>query len=84
MSVGTITNIAGIATLAVAAVVLGGLVVSTVFTLFLEIDEPLETFGNISRGHFFYTPSKRGLGGAVWTIAAASAPRTESASGSSS
>lgn len=35
----------------------------SVYTLFLEVDEPLESFKNISRGHFFYTPSKRGLGG---------------------
>ncbi|MBN1940536.1 MAG: NAD(P)/FAD-dependent oxidoreductase [Candidatus Aminicenantes bacterium] len=34
----------------------------SVYTLFLEIDEPLETFKAISNGHFFYTPSKRGLG----------------------
>ncbi len=34
----------------------------SVFTLFLEIDEPLETFGKIATGHFFYTPSRQGLG----------------------
>jgi len=34
----------------------------SVFTLFLEVDEPLESFGKIANGHFFYTPSKRGLG----------------------
>lgn len=34
----------------------------SVFTLFLKVDEPLETFKNISNGHFFYTPSKQGLG----------------------
>jgi phytoene dehydrogenase-like protein len=37
----------------------------SVYTLFLEIDEPLETFKAISNGHFFYTPSKRGLGGVL-------------------
>jgi phytoene dehydrogenase-like protein len=35
----------------------------SVFTLFLEVDEPLESFGKIAHGHFFYTPSKKGLGG---------------------
>ena len=34
----------------------------SVFSLYLEIDEPLETFGKIAHGHFFYTPSKKGLG----------------------
>ena len=34
----------------------------SVFTLFLEVDEPLESFGKIAHGHFFYTPSRRGLG----------------------
>ena len=34
----------------------------SVFTLFLEVDEPIESFGKISNGHFFYTPSKQGLG----------------------
>lgn len=34
----------------------------SVFSLFLEIDEPLETFREIAHGHFFYTPSKLGLG----------------------
>ena len=35
----------------------------SVFTLFLEVDEPLESFKKIAHGHFFYTPSKQGLGG---------------------
>jgi phytoene dehydrogenase-like protein len=35
----------------------------SVFTLFLEVDEPLESFGKIANGHFFYTPSRQGLGG---------------------
>ncbi|MEO0185957.1 MAG: NAD(P)/FAD-dependent oxidoreductase [candidate division WOR-3 bacterium] len=34
----------------------------SVFTLFLEVDEPLESFRKIAHGHFFYTPSKKGLG----------------------
>lgn len=34
----------------------------SVFSLFLEVDEPLESFGKIATGHFFYTPSRRGLG----------------------
>jgi phytoene dehydrogenase-like protein len=34
----------------------------SVFSLFLEVDEPLESFGKIANGHFFYTPSKIGLG----------------------
>jgi hypothetical protein len=34
----------------------------SVFTLFLEVDEPLESFRKIAHGHFFYTPLKQGLG----------------------
>ena len=34
----------------------------SVFTLFLQVDEPLESFGRIANGHFFYTPSRQGLG----------------------
>lgn len=34
----------------------------SVFSLYLEVDEPLETFRKIAHGHFFYTPSKSGLG----------------------
>ncbi|MCU0377439.1 MAG: NAD(P)/FAD-dependent oxidoreductase [Bacteroidales bacterium] len=34
----------------------------SVFSLFLGVDEPLESFGKIANGHFFYTPSKLGLG----------------------
>lgn len=34
----------------------------SVFTLFIEVDEPLENFGKIANGHFFYTPSRKGLG----------------------
>jgi phytoene dehydrogenase-like protein len=34
----------------------------SVFTLFLGVDEPLESFRKIANGHFFYTPLKLGLG----------------------
>jgi phytoene dehydrogenase-like protein len=34
----------------------------SVFSLFLGVDEPLESFREIANGHFFYTPSKTGLG----------------------
>jgi len=34
----------------------------SVFSLFVEADEPLESFRKIANGHFFYTPSKIGLG----------------------
>ncbi len=34
----------------------------SVFSLYLQVDEPLESFGKISNGHFFYTPSLKGLG----------------------
>jgi phytoene dehydrogenase-like protein len=34
----------------------------SVFSLFVEADEPLESFRKIAHGHFFYTPSKLGLG----------------------
>jgi phytoene dehydrogenase-like protein len=34
----------------------------SVFTLFLQVDEPLESFAKIANGHFFYTPSRKGLG----------------------
>ncbi|MCB2220620.1 MAG: FAD-dependent oxidoreductase [Bacteroidetes bacterium] len=34
----------------------------SVFTLYLEVGQPLEYFKNIAHGHFFYTPSKIGLG----------------------
>jgi len=39
----------------------------SVFSLFLGIDEPLDKFQSISNGHFFYTPSKKGLGESTWT-----------------
>jgi phytoene dehydrogenase-like protein len=34
----------------------------SVFSLYLEVDEPLDSFRKIANGHFFYTPSKTGLG----------------------
>ena len=34
----------------------------SVFSIFLEVDEPLESFKKIAHGHFFYTPSTIGLG----------------------
>ena len=34
----------------------------SVFSLFLSVNEPLESFSKIANGHFFYTPSKIGLG----------------------
>jgi phytoene dehydrogenase-like protein len=34
----------------------------SVFTLFLGVDEPPESFRKIANGHFFYSPSKTGLG----------------------
>jgi phytoene dehydrogenase-like protein len=34
----------------------------SVFSLFLGVDEPPESFRKIANGHFFYTPSKTGLG----------------------
>ena len=39
----------------------------SVFSLYLGIDEPLDTFQSISNGHFFYTPSKKGLGESIWS-----------------
>ena len=34
----------------------------SVFTLFVGVDEDPETFGSICSEHFFYTPSRKGLG----------------------
>lgn len=34
----------------------------SVFTVYVGVDEPPETFRKISHGHFFYTPSRDGLG----------------------
>lgn len=39
----------------------------SVFTLFLEVDEPADTFRRIANGHFFYTPSRQGLGETRWS-----------------
>jgi len=34
----------------------------SVYTLYLQVDEPLDSFRSIAHGHFFYTPLKTGLG----------------------
>lgn len=34
----------------------------SVFSLYLQVNLPLSYFGSIAHGHFFYTPSKIGLG----------------------
>ena len=39
----------------------------SVFTLYLTVDEPRGKFMEISHGHFFYTPSKQGLGETHWS-----------------
>ncbi|MFO7670067.1 MAG: NAD(P)/FAD-dependent oxidoreductase [Bacteroidales bacterium] len=39
----------------------------SVFTLFVEVDEPMASFKNIANGHFFYSPSKQGLGETRWS-----------------
>jgi len=39
----------------------------SVFTLYLEVDEPLESFKRIANGHFFYSPSRQGLGSTHWS-----------------
>lgn len=38
----------------------------SVFTLFLEVDIPTEYFKKIGKGHFFYSPSRKGLGDLRW------------------
>jgi len=38
----------------------------SVYSLYLQVDEPLESFNNIASGHFFYTPLKTGLGETHW------------------
>ncbi len=38
----------------------------SVFTLFVEVDEPIESFKRIANGHFFYSPSRKGLGETHW------------------
>jgi hypothetical protein len=39
----------------------------SVYTLYLMVDEPLESFKRISHGHFFYSPSRQGLGETHWS-----------------
>ena len=39
----------------------------SIFSLYLEVDEPLETLQKIAHGHFFYTPVKDGLGETHWS-----------------
>jgi len=39
----------------------------SVFTLFVEVDEPVDSFKRIANGHFFYSPSKQGLGETHWS-----------------
>jgi phytoene dehydrogenase-like protein len=39
----------------------------SVFTLFVEVDEPAEYFRSIANGHFFYSPSRKGLGEIRWS-----------------
>jgi phytoene dehydrogenase-like protein len=39
----------------------------SVYTLYLEVDEPPGSFQAIANGHFFYTPSKQGLGDTHWS-----------------
>lgn len=34
----------------------------SVFSMMIGVDEPPENFKSVSSGHFFYTPSKKGLG----------------------
>ncbi|MFO7756362.1 MAG: NAD(P)/FAD-dependent oxidoreductase [Bacteroidales bacterium] len=34
----------------------------SVFTVFMEVDSSLDSFRKIAHGHFFYTPSREGLG----------------------
>ena len=39
----------------------------SVFTLFVEVDESVEIFKRVANGHFFYSPSKKGLGEIRWS-----------------
>ena len=39
----------------------------SVCSLFLGVDMPSEVFSSISNGHFFYTPTKEGLGEVHWS-----------------
>jgi phytoene dehydrogenase-like protein len=38
----------------------------SVYSLYLQVDEPLESFQRIAHGHFFYTPLNTGLGDTHW------------------
>jgi phytoene dehydrogenase-like protein len=38
----------------------------SVYTLYLQLDEPTDSFKKIANGHFFYSPSKQGLGDTHW------------------
>ncbi len=42
--------------------ILAGRGTDSIFAVYLAVDEPPETFGRIAHGHFFYTPSREGLG----------------------
>jgi all-trans-retinol 13,14-reductase len=39
----------------------------SVYTLYLGVDEPPDRFKKIANGHFFYTPSRQGLGETHWS-----------------
>jgi phytoene dehydrogenase-like protein len=39
----------------------------SVFTLYVEVDETPDSFKKIANGHFFYSPSKQGLGETHWS-----------------
>jgi len=39
----------------------------SVYSLFIGVDAPLDEFSSIANGHFFYTPSKHGLGETHWS-----------------
>ncbi len=39
----------------------------SIYSLFVGVDIPLEEFQSKSKGHFFYTPSKTGLGEVHWS-----------------
>ena len=39
----------------------------SVFSLYVEVDESLDSFKKIANGHFFYSPSKQGLGEIHWS-----------------
>ncbi len=39
----------------------------SVYSIFVGVDMPMEDFSSISKGHFFYTPVKEGLGEVHWS-----------------